>query len=217
MAKNTPASLGEKLKFIREEANLTLAELSESTKIQKKYLERLENQELEKLPSSVYVKGFIQKWAHACNVEDQDLLLQFYRENKFLNGNLQDEKIERVSAPSFVITLNHFMAVFSIIIVVGLAGYFYYNQILSLNMPEVEILFPREFSSVSSDEAVMIKGVSNGADKIYVNDNEIVIDSGGEFSYNYYLRAGLNTIIITAQGSNSDDEVEVVRKVLKLE
>lgn len=214
--KNMPASLGEKLRFVREEAGLSIAELAGETKIQEKYLRRLENEELDNLPSPVYIRGFLQKWAQVCNSEADDLLLQFYRENKFLTHAKQDAKIATISSHSFIITSGHLILAFVVIGIVVLSGYFYHNQVLVLNAPRVEILSPREFSSVSNEDFVLIRGESKSVGEIYIDNNKVTIGDNGIFEYRYRLQAGLNTIVITVRGDRGDS-IEVIRKVLKLE
>lgn len=216
MVKTGPASLGEKLRYIREEAGLSVEDLAETTRIQAKYLRCLENEELDKLPSPVYIKGFIQRWAQVCGVEADDLLLQFYRENKFLSRNQQDQKIPSVFSPSFIVTSKHLVLTFGVIIAAVITGYFYYNQILVFNTPRIEIVSPREFSSVSHEDSILIRGEARGTIRLHIGDTEVPLDDGGVFEHLYYLRSGLNTIMITAEGNN-DENIEVIRKVLKLE
>lgn len=216
MIKNAPASLGERLKYIREEAGLSVENLAKTTRIQAKYLRHLENEELDKLPPPVYIKGFLQRWAQVCGVEADDLLLQFYRENKFLTRNQQDQKISSVFSPSFIITSKHLVLTFGIIIAAVITGYFYYNQILVFNTPRVEIVSPREFSSVSHEDSIFIRGEARGTIRLHIDGTEVFLDEGGIFEHLYYLQSGLNTIIITAEGNN-DENIEVIRKVLKLE
>ena len=56
-------TLGEKLKKIRSERRIGLTDISRFTKIQLKYLEDIEEGRYEKLPSDVYVKGFLKSYA----------------------------------------------------------------------------------------------------------------------------------------------------------
>lgn len=208
-------SLGENLKHFRQEANLTLDDLAGKTKIQTKYLERLENEEFSKLPGPVYVQGFIKRWAAACSADSETLLLQFYRENKPFVTDIHDTKLTPVSSSKFVITLRHLVVVLGVIILSVLGIYFYQNQQEVVRAPQVEIVQPAEFNSAVEDETITIRGTSENVRAVTVADDPVEIADDGSFQYTYDLRAGLNTILIRAV-SDDGENIETVRKVLKL-
>jgi cytoskeletal protein RodZ len=52
-------SFGIRLKREREKRNVSLAEIASATKISKRYLTALEEEDLERLPGVVYSKGFL--------------------------------------------------------------------------------------------------------------------------------------------------------------
>lgn len=62
--------LGERLKDIREAQRLTIAEISVITKIQKRYLEAIENGDLSQLPKGPYVRGFIRQYCEFLSAAD---------------------------------------------------------------------------------------------------------------------------------------------------
>lgn len=209
-------SLGEQLKQIREEAGLTLEDLSEKTKIQLKYLERLENEEFGKLPKLVYVRGFIQKWASACNAEPEQLMLQFYRENQaLLNRANEENALASLSTPSFIITSRHIISSLVLVAAISLLGYFYYNQRILSQAPQIEVVQPAEVSSALDGEVILLKGETKNIKTVTVNGEDVRLGDDGVFEHPYKLEAGLNTIFINAKANNGE-VVETVRKVLKL-
>ncbi|HEY0564484.1 MAG TPA: helix-turn-helix transcriptional regulator [Terriglobales bacterium] len=52
-------SFGIRLKRERERRNVSLADIASATKISKRYLTALEDEDLERLPGTVYSKGFL--------------------------------------------------------------------------------------------------------------------------------------------------------------
>ena len=208
-------TLGEQLQQIREEAGLTIEDLSLVTKIQAKYLEFLEDDEYDKLPSTVYVRGFIQKWATACNQDSEKFLLQFYRENKALIEKPGEGRLSSIKTPSFIITSKHIIIFFLGAAITALAGFLVYQQNIFKNTPQIEIFSPQEFNSIIESDSVLIEGKTDNIDSLFVNGNQIQVDQTGEFKYEYELSPGLNTITIKAQ-SNSGRSVETIRKILKL-
>lgn len=62
--------LGERLKNIREAQNLSISEISEVTKIQKRYLEAIESGNLSALPRGPYTRGFIRQYCEFLSAAD---------------------------------------------------------------------------------------------------------------------------------------------------
>nr|MBC7246038.1 helix-turn-helix domain-containing protein [Chloroflexota bacterium] len=66
--------LGETLRKAREAKGLSLAQVEEATKILSTYLQALENEEFERLPAPVYVKGFLRNYAIYLGLDPQQVL-----------------------------------------------------------------------------------------------------------------------------------------------
>jgi len=66
--------IGEQLKAARFKKNLSLDDVQTSTKIQERYLEAIENNNLGILPGDFYVRAFIRQYALAVDLNPEDLL-----------------------------------------------------------------------------------------------------------------------------------------------
>ena len=71
-------TLGSLLRTSREERHIDLDAVVEATKVRRHYLEALENEEWEKLPSQVFVKGFLRSYAEFLGLDTQTVL-GYYR------------------------------------------------------------------------------------------------------------------------------------------
>lgn len=71
------SELGEQLKRAREEKQISLDEIQALTKIQKRYLQAIENGDFDKLPGAFYTKAFIKSYAEAVGL-NYDSLIQEY-------------------------------------------------------------------------------------------------------------------------------------------
>ena len=71
--------LGVLLRNKREEMGLSYAQISEITKLQPRFLEALENEEWDHLPSPAFVKGFVRSYARALGLAE-DGLVALYQE-----------------------------------------------------------------------------------------------------------------------------------------
>jgi cytoskeleton protein RodZ len=71
-------SLGSLLRRSREERNIDLDEAVNATRIRRNSLEALENEEWSKLPSRVFVKGFLRSYAEFLGL-DKEMVLDYYQ------------------------------------------------------------------------------------------------------------------------------------------
>lgn len=67
-------NIGEVLRKARESKKLTLDDLQQRTKIQKRYLEAIEQNRFAELPSTFYVRAFIRQYAAAVDVDGDHLV-----------------------------------------------------------------------------------------------------------------------------------------------
>lgn len=79
-------SVGNYLKVQRESQNLSLREVSESTKIKERLLKAIEADRYELLASPVYVKGFLEAYARCLGIDPNEIVpfCQKYMEHKNL-------------------------------------------------------------------------------------------------------------------------------------
>jgi cytoskeletal protein RodZ len=68
---------GEDLKTIRDELGVSLEEIAEIVKIRMVYLEAIENDEFEKTPSKIFLKGFLRAYAQCIGL-DADIVANRY-------------------------------------------------------------------------------------------------------------------------------------------
>ncbi len=83
--------LGDRLKEARLAKGYTLEDLQTITKIQKRYLGGIENEEFGSMPGSFYVRAFIKQYAEAVGL-DADEMLSLYRDS---SGSIEPEEEEQ--------------------------------------------------------------------------------------------------------------------------
>lgn len=67
-------NIGETLREARKKKNISLDELQQKTKIQKRYLAAIEENDFSELPSKFYARNFIRQYAAAVGIEAQPLI-----------------------------------------------------------------------------------------------------------------------------------------------
>jgi cytoskeleton protein RodZ len=70
-------AFGDKLKREREMRRITLDEISESTKIPRRYLESLERENFESLPGGVFNKGFVKAYARFLGLDEEQAVADY--------------------------------------------------------------------------------------------------------------------------------------------
>ena len=120
-------AFGDKLRREREMRGITLSEISESTKISKRWLQALEDEQFEQLPGGVFNRGFVRAYARFLGINDEQAVADYVAasneqeppEDKF---PLEIHEKKRSDAPplnpkrSFVPVL---LAIVALVLVVG--------------------------------------------------------------------------------------------------
>lgn len=107
-------SLGKILKEARLKANVSLGQISRETKIAKKYLEALENEEYSAFPGETYLKGFLKSYCEFLKLNSRDIL-NMYEKIKIAESPTPIDKL--ILKPKF--NFRPFIVVFSLIIILS--------------------------------------------------------------------------------------------------
>lgn len=70
-------NFGERLKREREMREVSLAEVTSGTRIGRRFLEALENEDWDKLPGGIFSRGFVRSIARYLGLNEEDLLSEF--------------------------------------------------------------------------------------------------------------------------------------------
>jgi len=70
-------SIGETLRAARETKGVSLQQAEEDTKIRKRYLEALEDEDYDIIPGRVYAKGFLRNYADYLGLNPDEMLMEF--------------------------------------------------------------------------------------------------------------------------------------------
>ena len=194
-------TLGERLSKIRSEKRITLSEVSKSARIQVKYLEYLESGRFEKLPADVYVKGFLRSYAQYLGADENYLIKLYEREKEIHNNIRKDDFDKKVFKPirfsGFSITPKVFVAVL-VVFFVGLGFFYLYRELsIFISNPRLAIMEPLDNFS-TEEKTIKVEGVTEKDSKLFINDQQIIVDENGKFSEILVLKNGLNQIAVKA-------------------
>lgn len=90
--------IGSSLKAAREARKLSLEEVEEETKIRRKYLQALENEQYDVLPGQVYARAFLKNYARFLNLDVEEVMIAFdyssAKESPQEQDNINTSKLE---------------------------------------------------------------------------------------------------------------------------
>ena len=162
--------IGKKLREAREEKGLTIEQLQERTKIRKKYLVAIENDNYDPIPGTVYVKAFIKGYAEEVGLNGSQLAQDYQRwVEEQENEIVEDEEIKE-NKPSLTdkfnsIFKNKVFRVIIILILLAVIGFIAYNYFF-------------ENSTVNTVQAPVKNSLENTQKNQSINDknNNSIVD-----------------------------------------
>lgn len=192
-------TFGEKLKKAREEAGLTRQKVAQLLNIQIRYLQSLEEEEIEKLPSDVYTKGLLRKYARFLNLEPDELITEYEKETGVAQSfrEKSHRALPQLRARWFAITPKVLSIVFGSLIFILIIGYLIYQLNVLIGPPRLAIEEPMNNLMIDKT-TVAIKGQSEPGVQLTINGQQIYINEDGGFSQEINLNQGMNIIKIEA-------------------
>lgn len=187
---------GQKLKEARLEKSLNLEDVSSGTKIKQVFLENIEKGDYQKLPSVSYAQGFVRNYAKFLGLDEKEILALFRREfdsdsaiKVLPRGFESEEKFSpsrlRLRSKAIVI-IGIFTAIFA---------FFLFQYRSAFLNPSLVIISPSDNIVISSSK-IDIQGKTDPDTTVYVDNDEVSVDTNGNFSKNINVFPGKVTIII---------------------
>ncbi|HYD35239.1 MAG TPA: helix-turn-helix domain-containing protein [Vitreimonas sp.] len=192
-------SIGEILGEEREFHRLSLADLAKRTRIRLEYLQALENNEFDKLPSSTFVKGYIRTYGQIFGFDYLPLLALLRRDFKesakgklvpreFIKPVLKKRPFWTPITAAMVVLGTLFLTLITYVLV----QWYHFTK-----PPLLEVFSPEADAFVSAQ--VMVEGRTNPEAVVAVNAQPVSLQPDGSFRYELYLpREGITTITVEA-------------------
>ena len=213
-------TVGELLRQARESLDCSLGEAEQTTRIRLKYLRALEEGQFERLPEEVYVLGFVRRYALFLHLDAADITRQFRGERlaaeKLGLDPIADRKtptlsrLKPIREPRFVVTPKLFWLSASLVMVVSVAGYLWYQIHGFLAAPALD-LAAAERELVVSTPSIAIEGRTTGTAMVTINAEPVALDIEGNFHQEVHLEPGLNTIEVAAKNRLNRETKKQVR------
>ena len=207
--------LGILLKQEREKNNLSLEQVVRRTRIRKRYLEALESNDYKDLPHETYTCGILKIYADLLKL-DSNKIAKVYKRNQEILKNIKQANEPKmphpINSPSFIITPKTFLIAFICLISVVILGYIGYQFFVFSSPPSLTITYPPDGITVKNN-SIAIEGEVKNNGELFINDQNLPIESNGKFRTIVSLQNGVNVIKISAKNKLGKEKI-LSRKVL---
>lgn len=204
----TTESWGDKLQQARLQRGLKIEEVARRLAIRQEYLIALEDGRPENLPSGLYSKNFLKKYASFLGLDFQEALSSWtdtaITEDPFSHKKLGRKNL--IVLPKIARNL----LIATIIATCFLYLAFYFRRLVL--PPELEVFSPPG-NLATKETSLEISGRTEKEAEIKINGEVVLDNQDGLFRQNVNLKQGLNNIVIKAKKKYSQEET-VNRQIL---
>lgn len=201
---SNPPTLGERLKNCRQQAGVSLDEISRATKVSVKYLQSIEKGDFSSLPGDVYAKNFLRAYANFLGLNCSEFLSLYKTENKIYSkvnksssNNDFKKPVERISKFNLVVTPKIVRGI--IVGILALACLVYIGvKIKAIMTPPLLLIESPADNLATEQNFIEIIGKIDPGTTLEINGQQVLADQQGNFSEVIDLQTGINMIEIVA-------------------
>jgi cytoskeletal protein RodZ len=205
---------GEVLKKKREALGRSIELVSQETKMQKRFITYIEDNDFSKFDSEVFLTGFIKIYSHYLGL-DTEKVLALYRRSKPQKKTTKGKSIEPIwtKYKKIILTPKSLITILSVIFFVLILGYIGIQIYKFQSPPKLEITSPIDTITVT-EEKLFVEGTTQPGVVLEINTALVPIDPQGHFKQEITLKEGINILTVRAR-KNSNNILETVetRKV----
>lgn len=196
------------IKDARNKKRYSYQDLENITKIKTCFIEAIENENWQILPSFSTVLGFVKSLSSALDLDEKTSVAVFKRDyppKKISINPKPDISSKPAWNPKTVFVSG---VVLIVVLVLGYLG-FQYKRFLS--PPALTVMSPTQ-DQVITEGSVLVFGSTDTDAKITVNNQPVLVDNDGKFSVNIDISSTAEEVTIKAI-SRSGKETMVKRKI----
>jgi len=204
-----------RLKSLRDEKQVSLSELELRTKINKMYLQALEECRFSDIPqTSLYKKNFVKKYVKALGEDPTCFVEQFVTEE--LSYVPQEDNTPKLKYSRFYFSNVPSVLRFALfaLVIGGLLLFLGFHVRNILTPPSLVVVSP-ENGFISQSNFIDVHGKTDPEIQITINSEVIKNDENGNFSQNINLLPGINTFVIEAKNKHGKTTEEVRNVIYK--
>ena len=222
---SSTTSIGDTLKRARVRRKISIVDAEEATKIRAKFLLALECDSWDQIPSAVYGRGFLERYAEFLQVPGEKIMAQYDRERQLYGRHHLDAA--QTFAPAGTLTINRppitarsLLIVFSACLILGVAGSVAYQVYRFTGAPYLQLATPAEAKAqdnmlVVQVNSIEISGRTANDSLLTVNGNPTAVSGDGTFKAPVVLDKGVNAVTVQSTNPKGKSTSEILSFVLK--
>ncbi len=205
-------TVGEILKSARKKNKLSIDEVSQATKINKRYISAIEANQFSQLPPSAFTKGFLKNYAKLVDINPEQVLAIFRRDYDFDDrGRIIPRGLTQPPPTNKSLFQPRTLQIASISLIAVLVFGFFIFQIIQFNSPPpLHVLSPVENQEVQNP--VIISGNTDPQATLKINNRTISLTQDGSFQTEISLTPGQHSLIIESS-SRSNKSTTIIRNI----
>lgn len=213
------SKVSEIIKKRREELGYDLNICSSQLKIQKKFLEGIENNDYTMFDNSFQAQGFVQNYCELLGISPLTLVPRWRKETLDFFKNEEREK-DLYFKPSkkrkvnIVLTTDKLINFSLLTFFLGFLIYIFYNYSQAVRAPLLEISSP-ENNTISETDIIDVFGKTDRDAELKLNNDKITIHTDGNFSTSIKLSEGINTFRFTSVNPYQQETVKVLTVIYR--
>jgi cytoskeletal protein RodZ len=200
-------TVGDLLKNARLKHGLSLDQISTHTKIAKKYLAAIEDNDFHQLPPAAFSKGFLHTYASIVGLDPKNILAIFRRDFDQDNKGriIPRSLLDPIKPARFQLTPNHLSLILTLAGAALIAAFFIFQVINFSSKPQLTVDEPTDGAILISP--IIVRGQTAPQSVITVNNKNVLVSSSGDFTTQLELNPGEHTLIIVSESRNNQKTV----------
>lgn len=206
------ANLGNYFRREREKQSFSLEYVAENISVSRRHLQALEENDYAKLPPEIYVKGFIDRYCSFLEL-DKNEAFHLFEINKL--SPKKDAPIKSIFAYAWfarVFSYRNFAIAVAFLFLATSIFYVSKSVWPMYAKPSFLLINPKSCPDQSKDEKFYLKGVIQPESKLWINDEEVLVDKEGNFDCPVFLKKGENPVrfkVVNKFNKQKDEECQI--------
>lgn len=219
------SSIGDTLKRSRTRRKISIADAEEATKIRAKFLLALECDSWDQIPSAVYGRGYLERYAQFLTLPVLDIMAQYDRERQLYDRHCQDVKTSFAPEGTTdlrqpLVTMHSFLIGFCACLVIGTVGAASYQVQRFTRAPYLQLVTPAQAKTQDSmlvvqATSIEISGHTVSDAAVTVNGASTPVNPDGSFSRRISLDKGVNAVVVEATNTKGKSTSEILSLVAR--
>lgn len=204
------ATLGQKLKQVREQSHYTIAAVSARLRIKPGYIEAIEQSRYIVLPSGVFVKNYVQRYAKLLGLNWSIVQPLLETELKVYTQTPGIPTQKRYLAKQPLQLMKVVIGLVILFAIIALGAYFGLEITNIIEPPALEVMeLPSRVAY--KDRTLTVAGQTDPEAVVSINDQAIPVLPGGQFSQQMSLQPGNNLLKIEAKTKRSQPHIQYLQ------